>query len=507
MLLLRNGNVIDGTGGPPRRADLLISGERIAEIGLFDPPPAARVIDCAGLAVAPGFIDSHSHSDLQVLEGRTEKAVQGVTTEVVGNCGFSPYPAQSHPSLLRSFANGIFCGGSDWGWNVHDYLAAAARSPLANVRSLAGHGSLRIEAAGYRLGALTEAELDRMARLLEEALQAGAAGLSTGLMYAPGSSAPREEIERLCRIVARFGGIYTSHIRSYSADLVSAVDEQIEIARKTGVRLQISHLQAVGAANWAQQRIALDHIERAREEGVDVAFDCYPYVAGSTVLTQLMPDWVLEGGPDAMAARLADPGARQRAATDTEATIPWRWSDIYISAVASDRNAGAVGRNLAQLAEERGRRPVEVVLDLLLEERGRVNMLSFNQSEENLRQTLTHPLSSIVSDGFYVKGRPHPRLYGTFPFLLSAIARKRGWLTAEEAVHKITAKPAERFGIAGRGRVAKGYFADLVIFEPDEIDSPADYDHPDLPPVGIRCVLRNGKITHFGSVESGREGP
>jgi N-acyl-D-amino-acid deacylase len=494
-ILLRNGIVIDGTGREGFLGDVLVVGQGIAEVGRFQPPADAKVIDCTGLAVSPGFLDAHSHSDLQVLEDRKEKVLQGVTTEVVGNCGFSPYPAPPDPLPLREFANGIFCGDDRWGWaSARDYLRAAAASPTVNVASLVGHGSLRIAVAGNKLGPLSKRELDAMEKKLDEALSEGAAGFSTGLMYAPGSSAPFEELVRLCGVVARHEKIYTTHMRTYFSGLLDAVKEQIELARRAGCRLQISHMQAVGAANWPLQTPALELIEKARREGIDIGFDCYPYVAGSTVLTQALPQWVLEGGLEGMLGRLADPAERARIARETDASIEWRWSDVYISAVGSERNRAAVGKNLAELGEQRERKPVDVMLDLLVEERGAVNMLCFNQSEENLRQTLTHPLSVIISDGFYVKGRPHPRLHGTFPLWLGTYARERRWLSLPEAIQKITGRPAQRFGIRQRGRLEPGYYADITVFDPRTIGSPATYDEPERPPTGIRHVFRNGQL-------------
>jgi dihydroorotase/N-acyl-D-amino-acid deacylase len=335
-----------------------------------------------------------------------------------------------------------------------------------------------------------------MEGMLDEALAAGAAGLSTGLMYAPGSSAPFEELERLCRVVAQRGAVYATHMRSYFAGLVDAVDEQIELARRTECRLQISHLQAAGAANWPLQPLALARIEEAKRQGIDVAFDCYPYTAGSTVLTQILPQSALDGGVDAMIHRLQEPAERAELADQIRSTIAWRWSDIVISAVGSARNAAAVGRTLAELAEVRSREPVEVIFDLLVEERGAVNMLCHNQSEENLRATLTHPLSLVGSDGFYVKGRPHPRLHGTFPKLLGTYCRDRRWLSLEEAVYKVTCAPAARFGLARRGRLAPGFVADVAVFDPKAIDGPATYENPELPPVGVERVFRNGVRLH-----------
>jgi dihydroorotase/N-acyl-D-amino-acid deacylase len=314
-------------------------------------------------------------------------------------------------------------------------------------------------------------------------------------MYSPGESAPFAELERLCRVLARRGAVYATHMRDYGFRLVEAVDEQIELARRTGCRLQISHLQAVGQANWGRQAAALERIERARAEGIDLAFDCYPYLAGSTVLTQLLPQWSLGGGLPGLMGRLRDPAARAQIASQTIDGMVHRWSDLFISAVSSQANRDMIGRSIEFIASLRSCAPIDVVLDLLLEEQGAVNMLEFNQSEDNLRQTLTHPLSSIISDGFYVTGRPHPRLHGTFPELLGNVCREKRWLDLPEAVRKITSLPAERFHLRGRGRILPGYDADLVVFDAMRIGSPATYDRPEQPPDGICHVLRRGVFT------------
>jgi dihydroorotase/N-acyl-D-amino-acid deacylase len=494
--LLRGGSVVDGTGRPAETGDVWIEDDRIAAVGTH-PGTADVTIDCTGLTIAPGFIDAHSHSDLQVLENRPEKAIQGVTTEVVGNCGFSAYPCPADARPLHEFANGIFRGGDSWGWKTaSEYLASAeSRSRLVHVASLVGHGSLRIACAGGRLGSLSSSELDVMEGVLDESLAAGACGFSTGLMYSPGESAPFEELERLCRVVGRRGKIYATHMRDYGFRLLEAIDEQIELARRSGCRLQISHLQAVGEANWSRQTPALERIERARDEGIDIAFDCYPYVAGSTVLSQLLPQRALEGGMSGLIARLTDATERARIARETIAGMAHRWTDLFISAVASAANQPVVGRSIQAIAEMRACEPIDVVLDLLAEERGAVNMLEFNQSLENLRQTLTHPLSNVISDGFYVTGRPHPRLHGAFAELLGGICREKRWMALPEAVRKVTSYPAARFGLRGRGHVATRYLADLVVFDPERIGSPATYEKPEQPPEGIHYVMHEGRIT------------
>ncbi|HWR51802.1 MAG TPA: amidohydrolase family protein [Bryobacteraceae bacterium] len=484
---LRNCLLIDGTGASPRREDVCIQDGRF--VAACDGP----VLDCRGLAVAPGFIDAHSHSDLAALRRPLEKVRQGVTAEVVGNCGFSAFPAIAPRAPLHEFANGILYGQGDWGWgSAREYLNSAA---VSNTRifSLVGHGTLRVAVAGNRQGPLSARELDRMEGLLDDALSAGAVGFSTGLMYAPGSSAPAAELARLSCVVGRRGKLYATHMRDYSGRLVEAVDEQIALARQAGCRLQISHLQAVGQRFWKLQRIALDHIEKA---GIDIGFDCYPYLAGSTVLTLFLPQWVLDGGTDALLERLRGP-ERVRIARETEELLAQTWADIFVSAAASGRN---VGRSIEEIARERACPPADTVLDLLLEEGGAVNVLEFNQSEANLRETLTHPLSIVISDGFYVSGRPHPRLAGTFPHLLGDIVRERGWMSLPEAVRKITSAPATRFGLADRGRIRPGCIADLVVFDPAAIGSPATFEAPELPPHGIHLVLREGMLQFSSSL-------
>ncbi len=368
-------------------------------------------------------------------------------------------------------------------------------SKNVRVAPLAGYGSLRVAVAGMRQGPLSATELDRLAGLLADSLDAGCAGFSTGLMYAPGSSAAPEELEQLCRLVAARGRLYTTHMRSYAQGLVEAVREQIALARATGCRLQISHLQAAGRANWDLQQRALDEIETARAAGLDVEFDIYPYQCGSTVLTQWLPFWALDGGAASLMERLHDPATRARIRQETENGMAQSWSDITISGVASSANAPLVGRTVAEVAAERGASGVDAALDLLAEEHAAVNVVSFNQSESNLRQLLSHPLCSVISDGFYVNGRPHPRLHGTFPELLGSIVRDRQWMPLHEAIHKVTGKPTARLGLNRLGLLREGFAADITVFDPQTIRSRATYETPNLPPEGIRFVIRDGKFS------------
>jgi N-acyl-D-amino-acid deacylase len=446
---------------------VLIEDGLIRDVGSIPVSVEARRLDCHGLVVAPGFVDVHSHSDLQVLEDRTEKLAQGVVAEVVGNCGFSAFPAGRTGTGCMSSPTGFSTAAASTGAGRMREVTFPRRVRGAAWACIRWWATVRCASPMWARprGRWLPTDLAAMERTLEACLDEGAAGFSTGLMYAPGSSAPFEELERLCRVVARKDKLYASHIRSYFSAIPDAIDEQLELARRTGCRLQISHLQIAGRRNWHLQDAVIGRIERAAAEGIDIAFDCYPYTAGSTVLTQLLPQWALEGGAAALLRRLADPEQRARIADATVAALEWSWDDIFISSVASPRNAGATGKNLAQLAAARGARPIDAALDLLLEEDGAVNMLCFNQSEQNLRATLSHPLASIISDGFYVDGRPHPRLFGTFPRFLGSYVRDHGLMELEEGVRKMTGAPAQRFGMADRGIIAPGKRADVVVFD------------------------------------------
>lgn len=496
--ILTGGTIVDGTGAPAYPGDVVIQDGRIALVGKRGNGASGenartdyRIIDCAGCVIAPGFIDAHSHSDLMLLENRNEKLLQGVTCEVVGNCGFSPYPLPEDARVLRDFANGILCGDDHWGWNsAFEYLESAGQSKVATVMSLVGHGALRIKVAGNTSRELTGREVDSMAGLLDEALEQGAVGFSSGLMYAPGSGASPEELIALARVAAKRDKVYATHMRNYSAGLVAAVEEQLAIAEAAGCRLQISHLQAAGEDYWPLMRQAVDMIEAASARGVDVAFDLYPWMAGSTVLTQVLPQDALDGGLPRLMVRLRDAQERESIRRGIKAHA--RWNAVVITSTESDNSL--VGRSVADIAGERGTDPETTVMDILLEQEGNVNIVEHCQSVDNVRELLKHPLSMVITDGVYARGRSHPRLYGTFPLLLGEIVRERKWLGLEEAVNKVTDKPAAAFHMLDRGRIAEGYVADVTVFNPDTMHTDASYEAPDVAPKGIRAVLRNGEI-------------
>ncbi len=499
-LFLDDALLYDGSGAAPYRGSLLVRDGRIAALDLPEAPSDAEVLALGGLALAPGFIDLHSHSDLQSLHGNMAKAQQGVTTELVGNCGFSAFPHAGRAAEAGAYNRGILADEQTFA-SAHEFFAAArAPQASAHLESLVGHGTLRTAVRASHPEASLRALVDCEAALLDEALAEGAAGFSTGLMYAPGATAPHEELEALCAVTARRGKLYTSHIRDYSWQLLEAIDEQIDLARATGCRLQISHLQAVGAANWPKQPAAIARIEAARAEGLDVAFDAYPYAAGCTVLAQLVPQRALEDGFAAFAASVADAATRRTLEHEIREHTAQAWHDIYVpfhGPLASGRSVA--GQSLAQIAENWSEPPEAVILDLLLDAAGDVNMLSFNQSEENLRAALTHPLAAVITDGIHLGEHSHPRLYGTFPHLLGALCREQRWMPIETAIHKVTALPAARLSLADRGRLAPGCRADLVVFDPATIGTAADYNDPLHSPAGIVRVYRDGQpvdLTH-----------
>jgi N-acyl-D-amino-acid deacylase len=460
--------------------------------------------------VAPGFIDMHSHSDWRLWGNRRaeSKIRQGVTTEVVGNCGFSPAPVTpAFREDLRAFALYI-PPGLDFGWaGMGEFLRRFEADGCAlNVVQLVGHGTLRIAAMGFARRAPTGAELDAMRRLTAESVEGGAWGLSTGLIYAPGSFGDTAEIVALAREAGRRGGFYASHIRGEGATLLDAVAEAIRVGREGELPVEVSHLKAAGRLHWGKVGEALRLIEEARAGGLDVAADVYPYTASSTTLRTLLPDRALEGGIEATLARLADPAERARLAADVEAGAGSRenfaanvgWDAIMVAFAPS--RPEAEGRRLSDVARAWAVPPAEAAFRLIEAERGRAYMILFQLDEADVRRVLAHPAVMIGSDGSALattgelsRGTPHPRSYGTFPRVLGRYARDEGVLTLPQAVWKMTGLPAARLGLADRGVIRVGARADLVAFDAATVADRATYEAPHQYPVGIRHVLVNGR--------------
>ncbi|MBK9387486.1 MAG: D-aminoacylase [Planctomycetes bacterium] len=496
--LITGATLLDGTGQARFVADLGIVGDTIRAIGQIAPERAQRAIDGRGLALAPGFIDLHTHSDGSILTCPTadSRVLQGVTTEITGNCGSSEVPSSTEP---KSF-EGYFARLRELGLSV-------------NHGALVGHGTLRELAGAVNQGAPTATELQRMGAELERALDEGALGFSTGLEYTPGRFADGAEILELAKLAARAGALYATHMRNEVRRVVDSIDESLAIAEQSGVRLQISHLKAAGKPSWPLAATCLERLERARSRGVDVFADAYPYTAYHTGLTIYLPPEVAEGGRAAMLARLRDPATRARLLQllpDAVGDDPGGYAQVVLSAIGSAEHQRFVGQDLAAIASAWGVAPAEAHLRLIEAGGGTASYIGHAMSEENVAQTLAHPLVLVASDGSSQSlaepaaservARPHPRSFGTFPRVLARYVREQKRLTLEDAVHKMTALPADRAGLLDRGRLGLGKKADLVLFDPQTIADTATFDRPRSAPLGIRAVFVNGVMV----VESGR---
>jgi N-acyl-D-amino-acid deacylase len=504
-VLVRGGTVIDGTGGPARRADVAVEGDRIREVGHLPDAAAARVIDAAGLMVAPGFVDMHSHADyvLPGLPTADSKVRQGFTLEVVGNCGASPAPLTDACRQDAIDASGIVLPPLPWDWrSFGSYLGRLREQGTSiNVAPLVGHGAVRILAMGMRASAPEPTELRTMESAVRQAMDEGAVGFSTGLIYPPGVYADTGEIVALARAAGRAGGFYASHIRGEGETLLEAIGEAIEVGRQAGVAVEVSHLKAAGRPNWPKMARAIELIEAARAEGLDVTADMYPYPAGSTALSSLLPDWAHAGGRPALLARLRDPAERARLRTALDGPGLARdagWNRIVISACPP--HPVYEGRSLADVAAARRADPPEALLDVLVDAAGEGDMILFMMSEDNVTLGLRQPWVMIGSDGEgrategpYASGKPHPRNYGTVPRFLGHYVRERRILSLEAAVHKLTSLAASKLGLRDRGVVRAGAWADLVVFDAERIAETSTFEAPHRYPEGIPWVLVNGE--------------
>jgi N-acyl-D-amino-acid deacylase len=509
-LLIQQARIIDGSSAPSFVADVAIGGDTIAQVGPISSPQARVIIDGTGLTVAPGFIDLHTHSDYTLLVNplAESKVHQGVTTEVIGNCGTSPAPLgdEAYPIVRARMAQQYQLEVS---WRTLDgYLERLAESGIAvNVVPIIGHGTVRSAVMGYAQRAPTARELAHMQALISDALTAGAVGLSTGLVYAPGCYADTDEIVELAKLVSQAGGLYFSHIRGESDTVLEAAQEAITVGERAGIAVQISHLKTAGRENWEKTPALLELLDQTNARGVDVTGDMYPYTAGATSLGALLPPWVHEGGLAQLLRRLQEPRVRARIHQDIEQGLDgwWNparaagWAGVQISRAPQHRSYQ--GLRLSDVAALRQQDPLETALDLLLVEEGNVGVVLFMMGDAQVEMILQHSRVMIGSDagatapyGVLGDGHPHPRAYGTFPRVLGTYVRERGVLPLEEAIFRMTGLTAWRLGLTDRGFVRPGYKADLVLFDAQRIADQATYDIPHAYPTGIRWVLVNGQV-------------
>ncbi|OGD12828.1 MAG: hypothetical protein A2W20_00395 [Candidatus Aminicenantes bacterium RBG_16_66_30] len=515
-LVVAGGTVYDGTGAAPVRADVGISGGAIREIGRIRSSRAAAVVEARGLAVSPGFIDVHDHTDVGLLVNpKAESAIrQGVTTLVSGQCGGSPFPiADREFDETRQALADEYGLELDWR-DIRGFLGRLERAGVAlNYTTFVGHGTVRGAAMGQEDRAPSAEELEKMKALVAEAMAGGALGLSSGLEYTPGSFGSTEELIALSRVAARTGGLYATHMRDEEAGLLEAVAEALRIARETPIRLQISHLKIGFAVNWPKLGALLDMLEKARAEGIEFRCDRYPYIAGATGLSTLFPIWAREGGTERFIARLQDPAfdARVRAHLAEQEKGYGSWDRILISDVGSDKNRSFEGMSVLEAAAQAGKAPYEFMRDLLVEESDRVGMVSFYGSEDVLKRILSHPLVGIGADGSALapygplaKGKPHPRNYGAFPRALGKYVREEKLLPLEEMIRKLTGMPADHFGFVRRGRLKVGWAADVCVFDPARVIDKATFKEPAAYPEGIEKVIVNGQLVVDGGEHTGR---
>jgi N-acyl-D-aspartate/D-glutamate deacylase len=504
-LIIRGASVVDGTGAPARRADLGVAGDRIAALGTIDDGAiAARTIDARGRVACPGFIDIHTHSDLTLIADGTgeSKLRQGVTTEVVGNCSFSAFPIEpARRDLHADHLARATAQLTPWWGDLDGYADALHEQGLTiNVAPLAGHGTLRVAAMGVDERAPTKAEMARMERDLDEALEQGAFGMSTGLTHVPSAYADFDEVAALASVCARHGALYATHCRAVLPDERGALAEAIELGRRTAVTVEFSHLAINRPDRWGHGAELLAMFEAARDEGVDICFDVYPYDASSSSLTQYLPPWVQAGGTEAMVDRLADPTVRRRALVDMArgwfGGIPWLWDRFLVS---SSPDGYGVAMTLTELGEREGVAPAELTIRLCERYGNELQVVLFYRVDEDVTMFLRHPLAVVGSDGNAIPldqrtACPHPRSFGTFPRVLGRYVRERAALDLPDAVRKMTAEPARRLGLTARGVLSVGAVADIVLFDPATVIDNADFGAPPQAPTGITFVIVGGTV-------------
>ena len=517
-IIIRNGRIIDGTGNPWYHGDVAIKGGSIEAIGNVT-EDAPTIINAQDMCVCPGFIDMHAHPDLTLFykEVQDYKLRQGITTEVGGNCGFTAAPLNSSTAeALKKYTAFITPPkGVTWSWSTFsEYLEAVDISePPTNLAPLVGHGTVRIAVMGFQQRKPTPKELRKMQALVQESMEAGAFGLSTGLVYVPGTYADTNEIVSLAHVASKYGGIYATHMRDEGDHLLESIEEAIDIGRRASMPIQISHHKATGQANHGKVYQSLELIRLTREQGIDISLDQYPYSAGSTTLQVVLPPWAQEGGVDEVINRLSNAETRSRVKAEIlndvgEIRLGGKLEDILITSVATASNQRFMGLSIQEISDLRNQSALDLVLDLLVEEDCAVGMVVFSMSEEDVRTVMASPYTMIGTDGLFQVGNPHPRVYGSYPRILGKYVREDKLLSLEAAVRKMTSFPAQKLGLFNKGILRPGSDADIVVFDSDSVIDHGTYRHPHKYPTGIEYVLVNGKVSvaegHFTGVTAGQ---
>lgn len=499
-LLIKNGKIIDGTGNAWYKADVAVEKGRIAAIGR-DLGKAETVIDGSGHIVSPGFIDIHSHSDLPALIDPMahSKIRQGVTTEVVGQCGNSAAPLYDS---LRAYKEKYGRSGVpedfEFNWTtMESYLKLLDKSGIAlNIAAVVGHGTVRANVLGYENRDPTDTELNEMRKHIRDAMVQGAFGMSTGLIYPPSVYGKQAEITELAKVVSEYNGIYFSHIRGEAETLLDAVVEACEIGKDGGTPVQIAHFKASGRPNWGKVKESLALVEKYRNLGVEVTFDQYPYIASSTGLTALLPHWAHEGGAVKMLERLKDPATKERIKNDLR--LNYYWSEVMVT--NAKKHPQYNGKHIEEIAKMMGKEPFDAYVELLILENTQVPSVMFGMTEDDVRLVMKSPYGMVGSDGSAISPTgiwehsvPHPRLYGTFPRVLGYYVRE-GVISLQEGVRKMTGAPAQKLGFKDRGLIKEGYLADITVFDPDTIEDVATFTDPQRYAAGIPYVVVNGEI-------------
>jgi N-acyl-D-amino-acid deacylase len=488
-LILRGGRVLDGTGNVDIRADVAVQDGKIAAIGQLAAAEAGQVVDIC-----------HSDALPFAADPLPAKILQGVTTEVNGNCGSTAFPLLPETAdLLKEHHAGLFAD-TPWDWlTASEFFASLERAgPVSNIAQLVGHGALRVAAFGFQNRPPTDAELSTMQKLLADSLADGAVGLSSGLIYSPGFYSRSSELVALAEVLRGTGRPYCSHVRGETVTLFQAHSEAIAIGEANSIPVQHSHLKAAGRDNHGRAGELLVLLEQARERGVEVNGDAYPYDAGSTRMAALLPPWSQEGGRDLLLERLTVPAERERIKADfRDGIFGWEnlagaggWERVRVASVETHEEY--LGKSIQEIADDQRKDPVDALCDVLLEERGRPTIVVTMMSEGDVQQILAHPLVMIGSDAIITRGKPHPRTWGTYPRVLGHYAREVGIFSQAEAVRKMTSLPAQKFGLWDRGLVRPGMAADLVVFDPLTVIDRATYADPERPPAGIPHVIVNG---------------